>query len=71
MIILIKENIEKHADSEERAVALEAKGYKRISKEEPKTDYSSMTKAQLIECAQERGIDVNPRMKKTDILAAL
>lgn len=67
MIILIRENIEKHVDNEAKAAMLEAKGYRRLKG----TDYSSMTKAQLIECAQRRGIDVNPRMKKADILAAL
>lgn len=71
MIILIKENIEKHAATEERAAALEAKGFKRIIEEKPETDYSEMTKDQLIECARERGIAVNPRDKKADILAAL
>ena len=70
MIILIKENIEKHTDSEEKAAVLEMKGYRRL-RNKPKVDYSTMTKAQLIECAKKRGIDVNLRMRKAEILAAL
>lgn len=74
MIILKRDNVEKIVDSEERAIALEAKGYKRLVTDEPAKevhDFSEMTKAQLLDYAKEHGIEVNPRAKKADILAAL
>ena len=74
MIILIRDNIERHVDSEEKAMELQRKGFKRIVAEETPTidvDFSAMTKAQLLDYAKEHGIEVNPRAKKADILAAL
>ena len=76
MIILIRDNIERHVDSEEKAMELQRKGFKRIVAEEAPTidadvDFSAMTKAQLLDYAKEHGIEVNPRAKKADILAAL
>lgn len=71
MIILIRDNVEKIVDSEERANALQEKGYVRVKEKEPKKDFSTMTKAQLLEYAKAHGIEVNPRAKKADILAAL
>ena len=76
MIILKRDNVEKIVDSEEKAIALEAKGYKRLvtekpTKEEEVFEKSEMTKAQLLEYAEKHGIKVNPRARKADILAAL
>lgn len=74
MIILVRDNIERHVDSEEKAMELQRKGFKRIVAEETPTidiDFSAMTKAQLLDYAKEHGVEVNPRAKKADILAAL
>lgn len=71
MIIMIRENVEIIVDSEEKAMKKQAEGFRRISEPTNEPDLSEMTKAQLIEYAKEHGIEVNPRAKKADILAAL
>ena len=73
MVIMIRENVEIIVDSEEKALEMQKKGFKRLTpaKTEEKPDFSEMTKAQLLEYAAEHNIEVNPRAKKADILAAL
>ena len=71
MIIMIRENVEIIVDSEEKAMEKQAEGFRRIFEPTNEPDLSEMTKAQLIEYAKEHGIEVNPRAKKADILAAL
>lgn len=38
---------------------------------EPEQDLSDMTKAELISLAEERGVELKPRMTKAKIIAAL
>lgn len=39
--------------------------------EEPAQDYSKLSKAELVKAAEARGIQVNMRMKKDEMIAAL
>ena len=39
--------------------------------EEQSTDLDEMTKAELIDYAEEKGIEINPKDKKSDIIEAL
>ena len=71
MIIMIRENVEIIVDSEEKALEMQKKGFERLAPAEEKPDFSEMTKAELIDYAAKHNIEVNPRAKKADILAAL
>ena len=72
MVIMIRENVEIIVD-EENVLEMQKKGFKRLTpaKTEEKPDFSEMTKAQLLDYAAKHNIEVNPRAKKADILAAL
>ena len=85
MITLIRENVEIIVDSEEKAKKKVSEGFRRLYGEmpvkpaklaetgdmEPETAFKDMTKSELIAYAYEHGIEVNPRARKADILAAV
>lgn len=79
MIHLIRFNVEVVVETEEQAKAKEAKGFKRIEvgdsaepvETEEQAKLSDMTKSQLIALCYEKGIDIDPRAKKAELLAAL
>ena len=81
MIILIRDNVEKIVDTEEKAKIKESQGFKRLRHgestkpakpaERSEKPLSAMTKQELIAYAYEHEVDINPRDRKADILAAL
>ena len=70
MIILIRENVEIIVMSEEVAKAKEAEGFHRLDVAHNE-GLDDLTKKELLDLAKSRGLDVNSKTKKADVLEML
>lgn len=85
MITLVRDNVEIIVASEEKAQKKVSEGFRRlygrmpakavksaeIGDNEQETAFKDMTKSELIAYAYENDIEINPRARKADILAAV